>query len=123
MLYDQQIRDARVLILDDAVANLALLENVLRRLGFKQVRALADARELFTVMADWPPDLLILDLAMPHVSGFEILELLRSEKAGQEMMPVLVLTAESDPAAKRKALALGATEFLLKPFDSSEIVL
>jgi signal transduction histidine kinase len=123
MSYDQQIRESRVLILDDAVANIALLESVLRRLGFKQVRSLSDSREVFTAMADWPPDLLILDLSMPHVSGFEVLELLRGENAGTEGMPVLVLTGEVEPAVKRKALALGASEFVLRPFDTSEIVL
>lgn len=112
-----------MLILDDSVANITLLESVLNRLGYKQVRSLTDSREVFPVMAEWAPDLLILDLAMPHVSGFEVMELLRAERTGEDALPVIVLTADIDPGTKRRALAGGAAEFMLKPFDPSVIVL
>src|SRR4051794_11188195 len=81
---EAKIRDSKVLIVDDAVSHVTLLESLLHRLGYKHVRSLMDARELFGVIAEWQPDLLVLDLAMPHVSGLEVLDLLRSDTAGKE---------------------------------------
>lgn len=123
MQYETQIRNSRVLVVDDIVSNVTLLENVLQRLGYKNFRGITDSREVFAAIEEWQPDLIILDLAMPHFSGFEILERIRSHESSEEWVPVLILTGETDPGAKRKALAAGATEFLAKPFDASEIVL
>jgi signal transduction histidine kinase len=121
--YEARIRESRVLIVDDMVAHAALLLNLLHRLGFKEVRSLTDPREVFSTIGEWQPHLLILDLSMAHVTGQEIIELLRSDSAGKQPMPIMVVTGEQDPTLKRKVLAAGASEFLLKPYDSSEIVL
>ncbi len=123
MQYETQIRNSRVLVVDDLVANVSLLENVLQRLGYKNFRGVTDPREVFAIVEEWQPDLIILDLAMPYLTGFEILEGLRSKEAQEEWIPVLILSGETDPGTKRKALAAGATEFLAKPFDTSEVIL
>jgi CheY-like chemotaxis protein len=108
---------------DDAVASVMLLESILQRLGFKQVRTLTDARQAFATCADWKPDLVLLDLAMPHISGLQVLQRLREQETAPGLVPVMVLTANADPETKRKALLAGATEFMSKPFDTSEIIL
>ena len=123
MQYEAQIRNSRVLVVDDVVSNVTLLENVLQRLGYKHFRGVTDSREAFATIEEWQPDLIVLDLAMPHLSGFEILDGIRSHESQEDWVPVLILTGETDPGTKRKALAAGATEFLAKPFDASEIVL
>jgi signal transduction histidine kinase len=119
--YEMKIRNSRILLVDDVVSNLTLLENVLGRLGYKDTKSMTDSRDVFAVVQDWRPDLIILDLAMPHVSGFEVMDVLRNETPREEWMPILVLSANADAASKRKALAAGAAEFVAKPFDSSEM--
>jgi signal transduction histidine kinase len=123
LTYELQVRNSRILVVDDLIANVTLLENVLSRLGYKQIKSLTDPRQALSTVAEWQPDLIVLDLAMPHLNGFSIMAQLRENVPKEQWIPVLVLTADTDPATKRKALAGGATEFLPKPFDSSEIVL
>jgi putative two-component system response regulator len=68
------------------------------------------------------PDLVLLDLMMPHLDGFTILESLR-EAGAETFLPVIVLTADGNEATKLRALRAGATDFLLKPFDQLEVLL
>ena len=123
MHHETRLRNSKILIVDDHVANVTLLQNVLNRLGYTNLQGLTDSRQVFTTVKTWDPDLLILDLAMPYMTGFEILEVLRMAEIRDDSLPVLVLTAEADPATKRKVLAAGANEFIAKPFDTSEIIL
>lgn len=120
---DAKIRNCRILMVDDRIANVSLLENVLTRLGYKNVKGVTDPRVVFTIVTEWEPDLIVLDLAMPHINGFQVMNRLRLGVPKEEWIPVLVLTADTDAGTKRKALTAGATEFLPKPFDSSEILL
>lgn len=114
-------RDARILIVDDQVANISLLKNVLGRIGFTRFLGIADSREAMAAVGEFQPDLVLLDLHMPHVSGFDILRQLKTDEPGHKFLPVLVLTADATAQARRKALAAGATDLLQKPFDFSEI--
>jgi signal transduction histidine kinase len=113
--------EARILIVEDTVANIALLTNMLGRVGYRQLRSITDPRETIHQLETFQPDLIILDLMMPHLSGFEIMQQLKSVIPEENYLPVLVLTADISPGSKRKALACGARDFLLKPFDASEI--
>lgn len=113
--------EARVLIVEDTVANIALLTNMLSRIGYRQLRSITDPRETVAEVESFKPDLIILDLMMPHLDGFEVMQQLKSVIPDESYLPILVLTADMSPAAKRKALASGASDFLLKPFDASEI--
>src|SRR5687768_5536577 len=123
MQYETQVRNSRILLVDDLIANVSLLENILNRLAYKQIRNLTDPLQVAAVVEEWKPDIIVLDLAMPNLNGFKVMEQLRNQISKEDWIPILVLTADTDPGTKRKALAAGATEFLAKPFDSSEIVL
>lgn len=123
MSYDLRIRDSRILIVDAAVANTTMLENVLHRMGYKAVKALNEPEEVFAVVDDWKPELIVLELAMPRVNGFEVMELLRNGLPREAWIPILILSSDCTAVTKRKALAGGASEFLPKPLDSSELVL
>ena len=112
----------KLLIVDDAPSNVALLEELLAESGYTRIRSLTDARELTETCKTFAPDLVLLDLAMPHVDGFAVLESLRG-RALDAHVPVIVLTADVSEQTKRRALAAGATDFLHKPFDHVEVLL
>jgi CheY-like chemotaxis protein len=113
--------EARILIVEDTVANIALLTNMLGRIGYRQLRSITDPRETLGEVEAFKPDLIILDLMMPYLDGFEVMQQLKGVIGNENCLPILVLTADILPASKRKALASGASDFLLKPFDASEI--
>ena len=114
-------KEARILIVDDNVSNIALLNNMLGRIGYSGLRHTTDSREVLRLVDEFNPDLIILDLMMPHLDGFQVMQQLAAAVPGESYLPILVLTADIAPATKRKALAAGATDFLHKPFDASEI--
>ena len=112
---------ARIVIVDDDVANICLLQNVLNRVGFRNVESFADSRESFSRIAESAPDLIILDLNMPFLDGFGVMQQLDQAGLRDNFLPVLVLTADATSKTKRKALAAGASDLLTKPFDASEV--
>ncbi len=120
---EEDILNAKILIIDDADANLRLLEDLLAREGFLQVISTADSTRALDLFKAFEPDLVLLDLMMPELDGYAILEILSRHIAKDEYLPVLVLTADATIAARRKALALGAKDFLTKPFDNIEAML
>lgn len=112
----------KILIIDDEPLNIALLEDVLSEAGYKQLKSVSDSRLALETCTTFAPDLILLDLMMPYVDGFSILQALRS--AGDEVfLPVIVLTADANEETKRAALGAGATDFLLKPLDHLEVLL
>jgi putative two-component system response regulator len=112
----------KILVIDDEPANVALLEGLLTDSGYTRVTSITDSRKALETYNVFQPDLLLLDLMMPHVDGMTILETLRSQ-AGDMFLPVLVLTADVNEKTKLRALQAGATDFLLKPFDQIEALL
>lgn len=107
------------MVVDDQEANVRLLELILRRNGFKHITGITDARAAVETFATLAPDLLLLDLRMPHLDGFAVLEQVRGQRDGDlGDVPIVVLTADVDTAAKTRALALGADDLLTKPFDA-----
>lgn len=114
---------ARILIVDDEGANVRLLERTLRRAGFAEIAGTTDPRSVITLLTEFEPDLILLDLLMPHLDGFAIMELLKEAVPRDVYLPVLVLTADITPETRRKALAGGAKDFLTKPFDVDEVLL
>lgn len=120
---EAEILNAKILIIDDADANLRLLEALLAKEGFEQVISTADSTQTIDLFTAFQPDLILLDLMMPILDGYEILDLLSKYIPKNEYLPIIVLTADATIAAKRKALALGAKDFLTKPFDSIEAML
>lgn len=114
--------EARIVAIDDTPANLSLVEAVLRRAGLQHVHTVSDPREALGVLSEVRPDLVLLDLHMPHISGFELLDEI-VQRASGEYLPVLVLSADTTPDAAHRALAAGARDFLVKPFDLTDVLL
>jgi diguanylate cyclase len=114
--------DAKVMMVDDEPLMTALVETHLEDAGYTNFVTLNDPREALATMRREAPGVLLLDLMMPQMSGFEVLEAVRTDPE-LRYTPVIVLTAASGADAKLRALQLGATDFLSKPVDESELVL
>jgi putative two-component system response regulator len=118
----EALRAARIVVVDDSDAIVQLLRHVLELDGFTDVIGLTDPRLVIPTVEASEPDLLILDLHMPLLSGLDIMvELTRRNP--DVPFPILVLTADATPQARRLALLSGAKEFLTKPFDNAEALL
>jgi diguanylate cyclase (GGDEF)-like protein len=119
MISQDDILRAKILIVDDQPVNIELLEFLLSSSGYQAVSATGDP----TVVAAWHAaqryDLIILDLHMPHMSGFDVMEALKPLET-EAYLPVLVVTAE--PEKKLAALEAGARDFVSKPFDPVEVL-
>ena len=120
---ETDILNTKILIVDDAEANLKLLEDLLTREGFHQIISTTDSTRALDLFIAFQPDLILLDLMMPELDGYAVLEILSRHIPKDEYLPVLVLTVDATIVAKRKALALGAKDFLTKPFDTIEAML
>lgn len=111
----------RILAIDDEEANVMLLRSLLQREGYSDIHTLTDPTQALSAYIDLEPDLVLLDLMMPEIDGFQLLEAFSRHDKPHEFRPVLVLTADTTVQARRKALALGAKDFVAKPFDVIEI--
>ena len=120
MTLGRRFTEARILVVDDNDSNVRLLERLLEGWGYLNVVSTTDSGEVLELYAQMDPDLLILDLEMPSPDGYELLEQLHPSSKGL-FRPVLVLTADIGRDAKERALALGASDFLTKPFDPIEV--
>lgn len=119
----QLLSKARILIVDDEPTNIRLLERILEVYRAGAVRSVTDPRETLSTVIHFQPDIILLDLNMPHLDGFGVLAQLDDAMPAEERPPVIVLTADITPEAKRRALTAGAKDFLTKPFDQTEVVL
>jgi EAL domain-containing protein (putative c-di-GMP-specific phosphodiesterase class I) len=113
----------RILVVDDQESNMLLVTGLLRKAGFEETRGCSDARRAMAEVRDWAPDLVLLDLHMPHVDGISVLKTIRLEESLSEFLPVLVLTADTNRETLARAMEAGANDFLTKPFDTTEVVL
>lgn len=120
---DDALRQTKILIIDDELANIQLLERILRQERFQNLTSTTDSRVAVSLFQEFRPDLVLLDWLMPHQNGRAIIKQLRVLSTGEEYLPIVVLTADATPEAKRLALASGATEFVTKPFDAIEVLL
>ena len=114
------VTDARILVIDDELSNLALVEAVLGREGYSAITCLPDpvrATELYLALR---PDLVLLDLMMPAIDGYALLDSLGRLAPPDDLVPIMVLTADTSIEARRRALALGARDVVTKPFDVFE---
>ena len=115
--------DGRILIVDDQENNCRVLDRMLRRAGYSQIKTTTDPRAVLPLFTTFKPDLVLLDLHMPHLDGFAILHELAPYLPDAGYLPILVLTADITPESKQKALSIGAKDFLSKPFDRAEVLL
>ena len=117
------LAEARILVVDDEVTNVALLRRLLERAGYRFVVGTSTPAEVPALCLEFRPDLICLDLQMPGLDGFGVLEALQPALATEGYLPILMLTADPSSRSKRRALALGAKDFVTKPFDLDEILL
>jgi putative two-component system response regulator len=122
-LVPTMLRSMAIVILDDDHIHTTLLEITLRSAGFKNVQSINSPRDLSALLARTEPDLLLLDLNMPFKSGLEVLEDLNQQFEVDERFPVLMLSASERSDMREHALALGAKDFIAKPFRSTEVIL
>ncbi|SDN66968.1 Response regulator receiver domain-containing protein [Janthinobacterium sp. OK676] len=118
MLQATEILNASILIVDDQEANVMLLEQVLRNAGYTRITSTMNPQAVHALHQQHRYDLILLDLQMPEMDGFEVMEGLRDIEAGS-YLPVLVITAQ--PGHKLRALQAGAKDFVSKPFDLVEV--
>ena len=109
----------KVLVVDDEASIRALLSATLRLTGF-DVKVASGGREALAAAAEYAPDLVVLDVMMPDLDGFEVAQRLRS---GQRPVPVLFLTARDSVEDRISGLTVGADDYVAKPFSLEEVVL
>jgi len=117
------LKDSRILIVDDQADNLRVLATVLEFSNYRNVRCLDDARKLLPIFHEFDPDLVLLDLHMPHVDGLAAMDQLATVVPPEDYLPILVLTGDNTSEAKEKALSHGAHDFLSKPLNRTEVQL
>lgn len=117
-----QLRNATILMVDDEPINLEVIQAFLEDEGYKNFVTTEDSTQALQLAAKVQPDVVLLDLIMPKINGFDILTAMRANEEFQHI-PVIILTSATDADAKLEALELGATDFLGKPVDPSELAL
>lgn len=122
-MIDATLKNAKILIVDDHQANIDILTGLLEAKGFTNYITTTDPRKVVELYEEFQPDLLLLDLQMPHLTGFQIMIQLKVLVPENSYFPILVLTADATKESKMKALANGAADFLTKPFDLLEVEL
>jgi len=110
----------KILIVDDQVSNVRLLELALRRGGYVDVASTTDPTQVATLHLDAHYDLILLDLQMPGMTGFQVMQQLREAEGGTPRVAILVISA--DPALRLAALEAGANDFLSKPFLLTDVM-
>jgi putative two-component system response regulator len=115
-------RNARILVVDDEDANIEILRRILTRAGFTRVESTNDSRQATPLYVEHRPDLILLDLHMPHLDGLEVMDQL-NEIAEASYLPILILSGDLTPEARRDALSRGAKDFVNKPFQQDELLL
>jgi putative two-component system response regulator len=123
MISNPLLHRMKILIIDDEQLTVSLLQRWLEHHGYTQVQAVTDSRVALEKCAAFDPDLILLDLIMPNVDGFAVLEELRSSDRVETFLPIVVLTADISEEAKQQALEAGATDFLCKPLNQTEALL
>jgi putative two-component system response regulator len=122
MITSSAFRHARILIVDDEIHNVDVLRRVLEREGFTRIESTTDSRKAASMYVQHRPDLILLDLHMPYIDGLEVMAQL-NEIAEASYLPILVLSGDLTPEARRDALSRGAKDFVGKPFQQEELLL
>jgi putative two-component system response regulator len=116
-----ELKSAKLMIVDDEEVNILSVRRHLQQVGFNNFVYTTDPRDAFAMIRKTAPDLVLLDINMPHVSGLDILRAKNLDRS-LHYFPVIILTASTDPAVKHEALHLGAYDFLNKPVDPNELI-
>jgi len=119
MSLPEELSAARILIIDDNEFNVQLLEAVVTEAGYTSVLSITDSRKAEDLYRAYQPDLVLLDISMPHLDGYQLMEQFKKIEQSS-YLPILVLTALQDDKTRLKALENGAQDFLTKPFNRLE---
>jgi putative two-component system response regulator len=122
-MHNEKLKDFRILIVEDQESNIRFLEKLLARDGYRHVRSTSDSRKAKATFQEYQPDLVLLDLHMPHMDGFEVMEAIKPDIPEGAFVPILVLTADREPEVKIRCLSVGAKDFVAKPFRADEVLL
>ena len=114
-------KDAKIMIVDDEPLNNMTFRQHLKGDGYHNFVTTEDPRKALTLVRQEQPDVLLLDIHMPEITGLDIMRVMGLDPSLQHI-PVLILTASTDPHVRRKALELGASDFLTKPVDPNELL-
>lgn len=117
------LQNARILIVDDQEDHVQQLRQMLEAAGYSNICTVVDPRLFLTIYLDFHPDLILLDIYMPWMNGYEIMEHLEPRIATRGYLPIVGLTGDHSPETRHKALSMGAMDFLVKPFDPVEVLL
>ena len=120
--YESLINNAKIMLVDDEPINTDVLQTYLEGEGYSNFITTSESVQAIDIMQREKPDVVLLDLMMPDVSGFDILTMMRNDKSLTHI-PVVILTSSDDGETKLRALQLGAMDFLAKPVDASELAL
>src|SRR5579859_3231019 len=115
-------QDMKVLIADDNPVNANFFRMILRGAGYEQVETTHSAEAVEDLVQSWEPDLLVLDLHMPQLTGFQVLGRVREHLVPPQTLPVLVVTSDDSAEARRRALSMGARDYVIKPVDPAEVI-
>ena len=117
------ITELRVLIVDDNLNNIEVVQQILEGAGYAQLLSTRDPESTEHLCTAWEPDLVLLDLHMPGLTGYQVLARLRDRIREPENLPILVVTADGTRDARHRALSMGARDFITKPIDQVELLL
>jgi putative two-component system response regulator len=120
MLSQQEITKGRILIVDDTESHVLLLRKILKGAGYLTVATTTNPEEAVDLYKEFEPELVVLDLHMQPIDGFQILDQLKAVEPADSYVPALMMTALNDPDVLNRALERGARDFLNKPFDRVE---
>ena len=120
-MINTDVKKSSILLVDDEAANLKLLKRLLQSVGYSNVIATQDPRQVLDLFEQHRCDLILLDLNMPHMDGYEVMKQLKVN-AGDDMPTILTLTAQHAQEFKLQALDNGAIDYVTKPFDSNELL-
>lgn len=123
MFKEEPFADARILIVDDEATSIRLLTKILTEAGYKNIKSTRDPKKVQKLYTQFQPDLLVLDLHMPHMEGFKIMDQLKEIHKGDDYLPILVISQERNRVIQFSALEAGAKDFLVKPYDTIEVLL
>jgi putative two-component system response regulator len=121
MIPKEERLNAKILIVDDERANVLLIEKILNQEGYTSIKSTTDPRKAMAIYQEFKPQLVLLDLSMPHMDGFQVM----AELAGTDKdayLPILVLTAQPQDEIRLRALSSGAQDFLAKPLNYIEVL-
>jgi len=116
------LKESRILVVDDNPSNVLLLEALLQQEDYNNVSSTTDPTQVRRLHEDNDFDLILLDIQMPKMNGFEVMEQLKDHHDQDDYLPVLVLTAQTDMETRLRSLDLGARDFVTKPFQHAEVL-